>query len=225
MPWTYWILIAIQMGILTDFVYNEYDIPYFMMVDFKDLPVPYEMTTLETSYVVVCYLVSLAIHFFIVEEIFRRRNGTIIWDKAALRIAIQLGFTVFFYFLYIVLFSNLQTRHHIETQISTISFFKYRISLTLIYLLPTLLCLLLFKRYALWKNIVTLLVFSTVFSVIISFAIYYYQTQYTKIPFNDIQEERRLISNVLSIDFTIGLILWRELMRNKRLDKLYQNTI
>lgn len=47
MPWTYWILIAIQMGILTDFVYNEYDIPYFMMVDFKDLPVPYEMTTLK----------------------------------------------------------------------------------------------------------------------------------------------------------------------------------
>ncbi len=221
---SYFILIVFQLCLMVQFTIHELEIPSFSIVNYSELPVPYEMTTLETSYTFTIYAVCLVFHFFIVEEIFRRRNGSIIWDKAGLRAAIQIGFTILFYFLYVVIFSDLKTRHNVERELTFYQFCQYRFSITLIFLIPTILCLLLFKIYAFWKNIFILFSIGILFTCIDIYLIHYYQASIVKIPFNDVQEERRLITNIVPIDISIGFILWRDQLRNVRLDNQYQKS-
>lgn len=217
---TYWILILFQSLIIAQFIYFEQLIPSFIVVDYNEFPVVYELTLPESAFFTAAYLSGMSLHFFIVEEIFRRRDGTIIWDKAALRGSIQLGFSILFYFMYVVIFSNLETRHHIESQLSTLQFFRYRLILSALFVSPVILCLLFFKTHAWEKNIFTLITISGFFSLLISGLIYYFEGLQTTRSLNDIEEERRILTNLLPIDIAIGFILWREKKRNTRLDKL-----
>lgn len=216
MKYTYWLLITIQIAIVTQFIYFEQMIPGFVDVPFNENPIPYELLPYEYAFFTVSYLLLYAVHLIIVEQIFKRRDHTIVWSKAGLRITIQLGFTVFFYFFYIAIFSNLQTRHHIESLLTVNQFFKYRFIITAIMAIPVLICLLMFKIYALGKNTLILVFISGISTLLISWVIYYFETG----PLNDIEEERRIITNVLSIDIAIGVMLWRESKRNMRLDKM-----
>ena len=216
MKYTYRILILIQIAIITQFIYFEQQIPGFVNVSFNENPIPYELLDSERAFFIVSYLSAYAIHLIIVEQIFRRRDNSIVWAKASLRITIQLGFTILFYFLHIVIFSDLTTRHHVESVLSISDFFEYRTIITSIIMIPVIICLLMFKMYALGKNVVLLVIGSTLFSLALSGIILYFEVG----TLNDIEEERRIISHVLPIDMAIGLMLWRESRRNLRLDSM-----
>lgn len=77
-----------------------------------------------------------------------------------------------------------------------------------------------FKMYSIGKNTVTLVGISSIFTILLSLAIMYFEQGTLLGNLNDIEEERRMITNVLPIDIAIGFILWRESRRNLRLDSL-----
>jgi hypothetical protein len=220
MKYAYRILIIIQIAIIAHFIYFEQQIPGFVMVSFNENPIPYDMLPTERTFFIVTYLSVYAVHLIIVEQIFRRRDHTVVWSKAGLRITIQLGFTILFYFLYIAIFSNLKTRHHIESILSIEEFFNYRVTITFILMVPVLISMLMFKMYSIGKNALILVGISSIFTILLALAIMYFEQGFLRGNLNDIEEERRLITNVLPIDIAIGFILWREARRNLRLDSL-----
>lgn len=220
MKYTYWILITVQIAIIIQFIYFEQQVPGFVTVTYSDNPIPYDLLPSENAFFTASYLLVYALHLIIVEQIFKRRDNTIIWDKAGLRITIQIGFSILFYFLYVALFSNLQNRHLMQSVLTVEEFFHYRAIITAILVLPVVICLLLFKYHTWTKNTFILISIGFTFTLIISAIILYFEQGTMHGNLNDLEEERRIITNILPVDIAIGFIIWREAKRNARLDKL-----